>query len=72
MILWYVLHLLLLALAEMSQILTHSYSRVVTQALLHAHTRKRIYVYVTEARPRGLGCAGSTPIPLSTAHVLVH
>jgi len=36
-------------------ILTHSYSRVVTQALLHAHTRKRISVYVTEARPRGLG-----------------
>ncbi|KAH9180523.1 nagb/rpia/CoA transferase-like protein [Lactarius sanguifluus] len=38
-----------------SVILTHSYSRVVTQALLHAHTRKRISVYVTEARPRGLG-----------------
>ncbi|KAI0281366.1 hypothetical protein BGY98DRAFT_1094860 [Russula aff. rugulosa BPL654] len=38
-----------------SVILTHSYSRVVTQALLHAHTRKRISVYVTEARPRCLG-----------------
>lgn len=38
-----------------SVILTHSYSRVVTQALLHAHSRKRISVYVTEARPRGLG-----------------
>ncbi|KAI0006008.1 nagb/rpia/CoA transferase-like protein [Russula compacta] len=38
-----------------SVILTHSYSRVITQALLHAHTRKRISVYVTEARPRGLG-----------------
>jgi translation initiation factor eIF-2B subunit alpha len=36
-------------------ILTHSYSRVVMQALLHAHKRKRISVYVTEARPRGLG-----------------
>ncbi|KAI9509356.1 nagb/rpia/CoA transferase-like protein [Russula earlei] len=38
-----------------SVILTHSYSRVVIRALLHAHTRKRISVYVTEARPRGLG-----------------
>ncbi|KAI0318954.1 nagb/rpia/CoA transferase-like protein [Amylostereum chailletii] len=38
-----------------SVILTHSYSRVVMQALLHAHKRKRISVYVTEARPRGLG-----------------
>ncbi|KAI0054040.1 nagb/rpia/CoA transferase-like protein [Auriscalpium vulgare] len=38
-----------------SVILTHSYSRVVMQALLHAHQRKRISVYVTEARPRGLG-----------------
>ncbi|ETW85953.1 hypothetical protein HETIRDRAFT_42707 [Heterobasidion irregulare TC 32-1] len=36
-------------------ILTHSYSRVVMQTLLHAHKRKRISVYVTEARPRGLG-----------------
>ncbi|KAG9010703.1 translation initiation factor eIF-2B subunit alpha [Tulasnella sp. JGI-2019a] len=36
-------------------ILTHSYSRVVMQALLRANKRKRISVYVTEARPRGLG-----------------
>ncbi len=71
MILWYALHPPLPAIAETSQILTHSYSRVVTRALLHAHTRKRISVYVTEARPRGLGCAGSTPMPLSTAHVPV-
>ncbi|KAI0736975.1 nagb/rpia/CoA transferase-like protein [Fomitopsis betulina] len=38
-----------------SVILTHSYSRVVMKALLHAHKTKRISVYVTEARPRGLG-----------------
>ena len=38
-----------------SIILTHSYSRVVMQTLLHAHQTKRISVYVTEARPRGLG-----------------
>ncbi|KAF9653076.1 nagb/rpia/CoA transferase-like protein [Thelephora ganbajun] len=38
-----------------SVILTHSYSRVVMKALLHAHKRKRISVYVTEAKPRGLG-----------------
>jgi len=38
-----------------SVILTHSYSRVVMQALLLAHKRKRISVFVTEARPRGLG-----------------
>ncbi|EPQ58147.1 nagb/rpia/CoA transferase-like protein [Gloeophyllum trabeum ATCC 11539] len=36
-------------------ILTHSYSRVVMQTLLRAHKQKRISVYVTEARPRGLG-----------------
>ena len=30
------------------QILTHSHSRVVMNALLHAHKRKRISVYVTE------------------------
>ncbi|KDR81582.1 hypothetical protein GALMADRAFT_59513 [Galerina marginata CBS 339.88] len=36
-------------------ILTHSYSRVVMQTLLLAHRRKRISVFVTEARPRGLG-----------------
>ncbi|KIO34450.1 hypothetical protein M407DRAFT_64447 [Tulasnella calospora MUT 4182] len=36
-------------------ILTHSYSRVVMQALLKANRRKRISVYVTEARPKGLG-----------------
>ncbi len=71
MILWYALQSLLLALTKMPQILTHSYSRVVTQALLHAHTRKRISVYVTEARPRGLGCVGPTPILISTAHVPV-
>ncbi|QRV92351.1 translation initiation factor eIF-2B beta subunit [Ceratobasidium sp. AG-Ba] len=38
-----------------SVILTHSYSRVVMHALLHAHRQRRISVYVTEARPRGLG-----------------
>ncbi|KIY50879.1 nagb/rpia/CoA transferase-like protein [Fistulina hepatica ATCC 64428] len=38
-----------------SVILTHSYSRVVLQTLLTAHERKRISVFVTEARPRGLG-----------------
>ncbi|KAI6150792.1 nagb/rpia/CoA transferase-like protein [Pisolithus tinctorius] len=38
-----------------SVILTHSYSRVVMKTLLCAHERKRISVYVTEARPRGLG-----------------
>lgn len=37
------------------KILTHSYSRVVMKTLLRAHERKRISVYVTEARPRGLG-----------------
>ncbi|KAJ7582741.1 hypothetical protein C8J56DRAFT_792445 [Mycena floridula] len=36
-------------------ILTHSYSRVVMQTLLLAHKRKRISVFVTEAKPRGLG-----------------
>ncbi|KAI0748029.1 nagb/rpia/CoA transferase-like protein [Daedaleopsis nitida] len=36
-------------------ILTHSHSRVVLKALLHAHKTKRISVYVTESRPRGLG-----------------
>lgn len=38
-----------------SVILTHSYSRVVMQTLLLAHKQKRISVFVTEARPRGLG-----------------
>ncbi|KAE9387495.1 nagb/rpia/CoA transferase-like protein [Gymnopus androsaceus JB14] len=38
-----------------SVILTHSYSRVVLQTLLMAHKRKRISVFVTEARPRGMG-----------------
>ncbi|KAJ7774796.1 hypothetical protein B0H16DRAFT_74745 [Mycena metata] len=38
-----------------SVILTHSYSRVVMETLLLAHRSKRISVYVTEARPRGLG-----------------
>ncbi|KAF8136329.1 hypothetical protein EV363DRAFT_1319316 [Boletus edulis] len=38
-----------------SIILTHSYSRVVMKTLLRAHQKKRISVYVTEARPRGLG-----------------
>ncbi|KAF7338319.1 Translation initiation factor eIF-2B subunit alpha [Mycena venus] len=38
------------------EILTHSYSRVVMETLLLAHKRsKRISVFVTEARPRGLG-----------------
>ncbi|KAF8212265.1 nagb/rpia/CoA transferase-like protein [Mycena galopus ATCC 62051] len=38
------------------EILTHSYSRVVMETLLLAHRRgKRISVFVTEARPRGLG-----------------
>ena len=37
------------------------------KALLHAHKTKRISVYVTEARPRGLGCVRSvlSPIGLS-------
>ncbi|EST05096.1 Initiation factor 2B-related [Kalmanozyma brasiliensis GHG001] len=40
-----------------SVVLTHSYSRVVMQALKHAalDQRKRISVYVTESRPHGLG-----------------
>ncbi|CAK5277708.1 unnamed protein product [Mycena citricolor] len=38
-----------------SVILTHSYSRVVMETLLLAHSKKRISVFVTEARPRGLG-----------------
>ncbi|KAJ7046753.1 hypothetical protein C8F04DRAFT_1061621 [Mycena alexandri] len=38
-----------------SVILTHSYSRVVMETLLLAHRSKRISVFVTEARPRGLG-----------------
>ncbi|KAJ7940667.1 hypothetical protein B0H13DRAFT_1939262 [Mycena leptocephala] len=39
-----------------SVILTHSYSRVVMETLLLAHKRsKRLSVFVTEARPRGLG-----------------
>lgn len=36
-------------------ILTHSYSRVVMEALLLIHKHKRISVYVTEARPNSLG-----------------
>lgn len=36
--------------AILRQILTHSYSRVVMKALLHAHKGKRISVYVTEGR----------------------
>ena len=58
-----------LGVSEVLQILTHSYSRVITQALLHAHTRKRISVYVTEARPRGLGCADLIPIPPLTPRI---
>ncbi|TEB35901.1 nagb/rpia/CoA transferase-like protein [Coprinellus micaceus] len=46
-----------------SVILTHSYSRVVMQTLLLAHKSKRISVFVTEARPRGLG--------LKTAEALI-
>lgn len=40
-----------------SVVLTHSYSRVVMQALKFAalQQRKRISVYVTESRPQGLG-----------------
>lgn len=39
-------------------IMTHSYSRLVSQTLIHAATvgRKRFSVFVTEARPFGLGC----------------
>ncbi|KAF6765181.1 hypothetical protein DFP72DRAFT_798935 [Ephemerocybe angulata] len=44
-------------------ILTHSHSRVVMQTLLLAHQHKRISVFVTEARPRGLG--------LKTAEALI-
>lgn len=36
--------------AILRQILTHSHSRVVMKALLHAHKRKRISVYVTEGK----------------------
>ncbi|KIJ44365.1 hypothetical protein M422DRAFT_252371 [Sphaerobolus stellatus SS14] len=45
------------SIAYGQQILTHAYSRVVEQALLHAyqHGNKRFSVYVTEARPLGLG-----------------
>jgi len=47
------------------KILTHSYSRVVMKTLLQAHERKRISVYVTEARPRGLGFVKAlAPSPL--------
>ena len=42
-------------ISRCGQILTHSYSRVVLKALLHAHKTKRISVYVTESRPKGLG-----------------
>jgi translation initiation factor eIF-2B subunit alpha len=49
-------------IAQLRQILTHSHSRVVMKALIHAHKRKRISVYVTEARPRGLGCAFPTVV----------
>ncbi|KAG8825027.1 translation initiation factor eIF-2B subunit alpha [Serendipita sp. 401] len=39
-----------------SVILTHGYSRVVVNALLISHRKgRRISVYVTETRPRGLG-----------------
>lgn len=41
------------------QILTHSYSRVVMEALLLMHKHKRISVYVTEARPNSLGSVPS-------------
>jgi translation initiation factor 2B subunit (eIF-2B alpha/beta/delta family) len=71
MTLWYAQRLSARDVSETPQILTHSYSRVVTQALLHAHTRKRISVYVTEARPRGLGCAGSTPIHPLTPRIYI-
>jgi translation initiation factor eIF-2B subunit alpha len=38
------------------QILTHGYSRVVVNAFLISHRKgRRISVYVTETRPRGLG-----------------
>ncbi|GJJ12394.1 hypothetical protein Clacol_006636 [Clathrus columnatus] len=49
--------LLLDFIPDDSVILTHSHSRVVTHALLHAHKQgnKRFSVYVTEARPLGLG-----------------
>ncbi len=44
-------------ISDDSVVLTHSYSRVVMQALKFAalHQRKRISVYVTESRPHGLG-----------------
>ncbi|TDL27446.1 nagb/rpia/CoA transferase-like protein [Rickenella mellea] len=56
-----------------SVILTHSYSRVVMQALLLAHQRKRISVYVTEARPGGLGirtCDALTAVGIPCTVVL--
>lgn len=59
MIRWYVFHVLPRCMIPHvnGKILTHSYSRVVMKTLLRAHERKRISVYVTEARPRGLGFA---------------
>ncbi|KAJ7452454.1 hypothetical protein B0H11DRAFT_1821135 [Mycena galericulata] len=50
-----------------SVILTHSYSRVVMETLLLAHKSKRISVFVTEARPRGLGV--KTAEALTTAGI---
>ncbi|KAF8318627.1 uncharacterized protein EI90DRAFT_2930077 [Cantharellus anzutake] len=48
-------HLALGFIPDDGVILIHSFSRVVLQALINAHKRKRVSVYVTEARPRGLG-----------------
>ncbi|KAK0445560.1 nagb/rpia/CoA transferase-like protein, partial [Armillaria borealis] len=47
---------------------SHSYSRVVMQTLLWAHKRKRIPVFVTEARPQKLTAAGiPTTVVLDSA-----
>jgi len=48
-----------------SIILTHSYSRVVMKTLLMAHERKRISVFVTEARPGGLGIKTAEALALA-------
>ncbi|KZV97679.1 nagb/rpia/CoA transferase-like protein [Exidia glandulosa HHB12029] len=54
-------------------ILTHSYSRVVMEALLLIHKHKRISVFVTEARPNSLGqktCDASTAAGIPCTLVL--
>lgn len=70
MIRWYVLPSNVFEMNfSRQQILTHSCSRVVMKTLLHAHKTKRISVYVTEARPRGLGYDCTT---LSSDEMITH